>query len=450
MNRSSRAILLLAALSACAGSDGSDGASCTVVGDEIRCEDGTSIRVPAGDPGAPGEDGTSCTVTDNGDGSRTISCEDGTSVVVRDGEDGQDGEDGISCTVEDNGDGTRSVRCEDGTEAVIANGRDGRDGTSCTLVNNGDGTAALTCTDGTRATIPVATCATLGFVGAGFDIGGPWRKTLGSQILENDPGDRDPGVGIVPAAAVCGGGGFSQSTCIPGGDPLRVVARQRSDCGVGCSVQTTMRIGGGPILPLALADGTWRDAARCLGAGEVGSSVEFALSTLAPESCGGGFAGSVLFDQMRIETASPFTCPAPGQVLNGDFDFGDLGWTTNWTGGALVEAAGDSMEAVLPQLNGCTPARIEGQVSIPLADAFPNAALQVVASGSGTVRLEAFGTTPLTNAFALGSGWTSGRLCLPPSLAGTVIRVGVAQEGSCPSPVRIASVRLVSDPACGS
>ena len=40
---------------------------------------------PAGSSGTSGASGSSCTVTDNGDGSKTISCSDGTTATVSDG-----------------------------------------------------------------------------------------------------------------------------------------------------------------------------------------------------------------------------------------------------------------------------------------------------------------------------------------------------------------------------
>ncbi len=78
----------------------------------------------SGDAGADGEDGTSCTVTDNGDGTVTISCEDGTEVTISDGQDGTDGE---SCTIVDNGDGTKTITCGDVT-VTVTDGEDGQPG----------------------------------------------------------------------------------------------------------------------------------------------------------------------------------------------------------------------------------------------------------------------------------------------------------------------------------
>ena len=94
----------------CHGSDGTDGA------------DGTN--------GTDGADGSSCSVTDNGDGTKTISCTDGTTATVADGTDGADGTngtdgaDGSSCSVTDNGDGTKTISCTDGTTATVADGVD--------------------------------------------------------------------------------------------------------------------------------------------------------------------------------------------------------------------------------------------------------------------------------------------------------------------------------------
>lgn len=111
---------------------------------------------PEGPAGAAGAAGKSCTVTDNQDGTKTVTCEDGTSVTLYDGEDGgtgptgpkgdkgdageagtpgedgenglpgEDGEDGLSCTVLDNGNGSKTISCEDGTTATVFDGADGQ------------------------------------------------------------------------------------------------------------------------------------------------------------------------------------------------------------------------------------------------------------------------------------------------------------------------------------
>src|SRR5512134_3770528 len=76
-----------------------------------------------------GTDGTSSTVTDNPDGSATITCDDGTSATVSDGMNGMDG---TTCTVTDDGAGTKTISCSDGTMVTVTDGTDGMDGTDGT------------------------------------------------------------------------------------------------------------------------------------------------------------------------------------------------------------------------------------------------------------------------------------------------------------------------------
>jgi hypothetical protein len=79
----------------------------------------------AGDDGTAGAAGTSCTVTQNGNGTATISCADGTTATVANGTNGQNGLDGTSCTVKDNGNGTKTITCADGTTVTVADGAAG-------------------------------------------------------------------------------------------------------------------------------------------------------------------------------------------------------------------------------------------------------------------------------------------------------------------------------------
>lgn len=96
----------------------------------VGCKGDDGVK---GDPGPPG--GT--TVTDNGDGTYTISDVNGASVTVREA-----GEEG--CTVVDNGDGTFTITCS-GESVTVRNGQDGVDGENCTVADNDDGTYTLTC-----------------------------------------------------------------------------------------------------------------------------------------------------------------------------------------------------------------------------------------------------------------------------------------------------------------
>lgn len=68
---------------------------------------------PAGPAGADGSNGAACTLTDNGDGTSTITCPGGTSITV------PTGAKGTTCTIQDNPDGTRTIKCSDGTSVVV-------------------------------------------------------------------------------------------------------------------------------------------------------------------------------------------------------------------------------------------------------------------------------------------------------------------------------------------
>ncbi len=461
-------VVVAAVLAAgCAGLDGEDGTSCKVVEDEIVCEDGTRVAI---EDGRDGKDGASCTVTDNGDGSRTISCEDGTSVTVRDGvdgnhgeegTDGSDGTDGTSCTVSDNGDGSRTITCEDGTSAVIRDGVDGEDGTSCTLVHNGNGTATLTCTDGTRAVIPLAECVG-GFFAPGFDIGGPWPVTGEAIVDEAGPGHDGRGSGLLSGPALCNGDTITQTVCtgsMHDRGPTKLTVWQRADC-TGCEAEAAVRIGGGAAVSLGTATDTWSQASVCLGEGAFGEAVSFAFTGPAHSHPACTWdpteAPAVLIDDVALEQTTRFECPELGTVLNGDFESGALGWEVDATPASEVSfpVLADGAAVRLVRGGGCESAFVEGRVSVPLAETLPHAALQVRATiAGGPLSVQAGGISALLP-LPLGSGETH-RLCVPGADRGNVlpIRIGLAAPlatctGAGPSEATVKDVRLVSDPTC--
>lgn len=108
-----------------------------------------------GKAGADGADGEPCTLSDNGDGTYTMSCPDGTMVVLSDGDQGPHGppgDDGQPCTVTDNEDGTYTIRCPDGTTVTLADGdqgprgEPGQDAQPCTVFTDVEyGTYTMTC-----------------------------------------------------------------------------------------------------------------------------------------------------------------------------------------------------------------------------------------------------------------------------------------------------------------
>lgn len=68
-----------------------------------------------GTPGTSGDSGSGCTVTDNGDGTKTITCADGTKVTVSDGDGGISG---TGCTAVQEDGGAITVTCGDASVTI--------------------------------------------------------------------------------------------------------------------------------------------------------------------------------------------------------------------------------------------------------------------------------------------------------------------------------------------
>src|ERR1044071_6848399 len=79
----------------------------------VGCAGDTGPTGPAGQDGSNGKDGKSCTLTDNHNGTSTISCPDGTSITV------PTGAQGTTCTVVNNNNGTRTISCSAGTSVLV-------------------------------------------------------------------------------------------------------------------------------------------------------------------------------------------------------------------------------------------------------------------------------------------------------------------------------------------
>ncbi|HRX87018.1 MAG TPA: hypothetical protein P5572_18495 [Phycisphaerae bacterium] len=105
--------------------DGSSTITCIQVNAD-GSSSSTAVTVRNGSP-------TACTVADVPQGAQ-ISCDDGTNVIVTDGTNGTDGS---GCSVTDNPDGSATITCTDGTSATVPAGEDGRNGTNGSNGSNG-------------------------------------------------------------------------------------------------------------------------------------------------------------------------------------------------------------------------------------------------------------------------------------------------------------------------
>lgn len=163
----------------CSVSDNADG---TVT---ISCPDGSSVTF---DAAVPGQDGSSCSALNNEDGSYSIVCTDGSSFDLYDGEPGDagsDGEPGGGCSVSDAPGGGSTITCDDGTTVTV------EDGDSCTLEPAAGGQYVLVCEDGTVAPVSVGVVLLVEDEPAGYtcEFGGV-KISAGADANSN--GELDP------------------------------------------------------------------------------------------------------------------------------------------------------------------------------------------------------------------------------------------------------------------
>jgi hypothetical protein len=105
---------------------------------------GLGVGMGACEPAAP------CTVTENADGSASISCPDGSSATVAPGTNGVDGTNGSNgSTGADGNDGTNGTDGTNGSDGVDgADGVDGTDGLTCLIQTDFFGDRSKECSDG--------------------------------------------------------------------------------------------------------------------------------------------------------------------------------------------------------------------------------------------------------------------------------------------------------------
>ena len=96
------------------------------------------------------------------------------------GDDGKDGAPGAACTLTNNVDGSATITCPSGT-FTVNDGIPGADGTSCTMVDNLDGTAQITC--GTAPAVTVGTQkSTVESCAGCHNAGLPGKHTRTNQV----------------------------------------------------------------------------------------------------------------------------------------------------------------------------------------------------------------------------------------------------------------------------
>lgn len=185
---------------------------------------------------------------------------------------------GTSCTVSDNGDGTKTISCPDGTSATLSNGTTGAAGptgtagaagTSCTVSAGADaGTKTITCTDGTSVTVSDGQSGATGATGAT----GP----SGATGVDAGSGDVDAGTSDGGA----GDAGTSSSGCVS-----LTIKNSANWCSVQigsnapftdaqqtvCVTPGSVTLSASPLGGFQLGTTPWHDTAGDTGSGDPGT-----------------------------------------------------------------------------------------------------------------------------------------------------------------------------------
>jgi hypothetical protein len=303
----------------------------------------------------------------------------------------------------------------------------------------------------------------------GFQQTNVWTATGAATIDIANNGFEDPGVGLLGANAICGTGSLlSQTFPMPSyadAEPLvlKVASRVVDPDDVCYSINLGTRINGGWHWHALTT--TFQTFTTCLGERGYGGAVELGFRSTPCSTCDPGQQFSVLVDNVRIVPDLAGMCPAPGSLLNGDFDLAAKGWTffkegTNATAGVVtgVGISGSAAGRMATQV-GCSRASMATLASIPLASHLPRAAIEVWSKGTtGKAFPLRIGETPSTAPLGVIQGTGAARVdrfCLLPSHAGLVqaLQIEIPYTGATCAATNavelvVDGVKVVSEPSC--
>ncbi|XXY52952.1 hypothetical protein WME91_17650 [Sorangium sp. So ce269] len=260
-----------------------------------------------------------------------------------------------------------------------------------------------------------------------FQSADAWSTRGAALVSPEAEGNGNPGAGVIGTEAVCEMAGFYQQLTMPElacAEPLLLafaahIGCDSMDCigppGIG------VRINGGFSNIDLMPSSSFTPQRVCLGARAYGGPIELLLgpsrrSPLCDEATGQGY--TLAFDDVAMQPDAMHECPAPGQVLNGDFEAGASGWT------ATPESGVSEVKSGLGARSGqgghiattffCQYPSLEGTVSAPLPSAaLPRPALRVWSQGSpGAIVNVMLSTHQLTTLKGTGEAQVS-HLCLP-------------------------------------
>ncbi|HET9620617.1 MAG TPA: hypothetical protein VFP84_04580 [Kofleriaceae bacterium] len=315
------------------------------------------------------------------------------------------------------------------------------------------------------------------FAGAPADPGladpGRWLVAgTGPVVDPNAPGNADPGEAVFDRPSLCSFATISQTFTMPPLDraePLKLnVTHSASQPPQQFDLlDTLISIGvGTQWTDLRVQPSAYRTDSICLGAAAYGGPIKFQVGMIpsAGLSCNSPVSSpnaNIRIDQLQVVPATLDECPAPGSVLNGDFE-GPAGWTfTPIIGatGALVAGAGEggTKGAQLATANKCSQATMTGTASFPTRAMMANPAIDLFWSAPPGERI-VFQIGGKNIATLTSSGGNAGHshVCVPAWAVGSVQSVGVFvqqhSDNACNTAyaetVNIDNMSIVNDAKC--
>jgi hypothetical protein len=197
----------------------------------------------------------------------------------------------------------------------------------------------------------------------------------------------------------------------------------------------------------------------CLGEAAYGGLVDVSfVGNVGTSSCIGTNEYDYFMDNITLVRTTSSDCPAPGDVLNGDFSAGISGWTPESTGTAdVVSLYGSSWGHLYGAADSCDSPRLKGLVSIPLTTTLPRPALQFEMVAATSMPMQVSIQGGVVHDFLSLSGtmtMTTYSMCISPENQGQVLVVVFESlhPGTCPgSAVRefwFDNVRVATDSSC--
>jgi len=297
----------------------------------------------------------------------------------------------------------------------------------------------------------------------GFDDPAPWTTTGGAVLDATATGGDDPGEVTWSGDAICDGSRVLQTFAMPPYGRAEPLAFQVTYRGDSESFEARPQLAFNERWVRLPRRSEFFTQSFCLGEAGFGGDVEFRVdghSGFCPTFAEVDELVVDRFEVVRAEDAE-FECPAPGFVLDGDFEGDGTAWSP--IGDASVQdgvGQNGTRAARLQTATLCSAAFMTGVASLPVSASMPNQALRFFWTGTAGRVLQVQAADAFVAELTASGEATVSTVCLPPHSRGLARAVTFAlpittgsDGSSCGDPdlrdFVVDTVEIVSEAACG-